>query len=207
MNTLIKAEEIVNTGIFRPAPVTARFDINIISPHVADSEERFVVPVLGINLYDDMVLNQNTAISNYNPDVGAIVQKFPLFPFYETLWTKYLMRYVANCVFYESLPFIVLQVSSKGMFVNNSEFAQNGGVQGAKFMQDTILQRIDSQKELILDYLCKNKADFPLFDSEKKCPCNNEEECGACDCNCGILGGCERCNKVYKNNKLNILFY
>jgi len=205
MNTLIKPEEIVNTGIFRPAPVTARFDINIISPHVSDAEERFVVGLLGINLYDDMVLNQNTLVSNYNPDAGAIVQKFPLFPFYEALWTKYLMRYVANCVFYESLPFIVMQVSSKGMFVNNSEFAQNGGVQGAKFMQDTILQRIDSQKELILEYLCKSKADFALFDSAKKCPCN--EDCGDCDCDCGIIGGCEKCNKVYKNNKLNILFY
>jgi hypothetical protein len=206
MNTLIKPEEIVNTGIFRPAPVTARFDINQISPHIQDAEERFVVGVLGNDLYDDMVLNQNPLVSNYNPDAGAIVQKFPLFPFYEALWIKYLMRYVANSVYYESLPFITMQVSSKGIYTNNSEFAQNSGVQGAKFMQDTILQRIDSQKELIIDYLCKNKADFTLFDSAKKCPCNNDE-CGDCDCNCGIIGGCEKCSKVYKNNKLNIIFY
>jgi hypothetical protein len=205
METLIRAEEVVNTGTFRPAPVTARFDINQISPHLKDAEERFLQGVLGTDLYEDMIASQNTSISNYNPDVGVIVQKFPLFPIYETIWTKYLLRFIANAVYYEALPFIVVQVSSKGAFINNSEIAQNGGIQGAKFMQDTILQRIDSQKELILEYLCKNKSDFPLFEADKKC----NDGCNDCmDCDCGDVNNCRTCNdKIYKNNKLNIIFY
>jgi hypothetical protein len=75
--SLIKPQEVVNTGIYRAAPVNTRFDINIISPHIQSAEERFILPILKKDLYDDMVLNQNPLVSNYNPDAGPIVLKFP----------------------------------------------------------------------------------------------------------------------------------
>lgn len=102
METLIKPGEVVNTGIYRPAPVTARFDVNQISPHIKDAEERFLQPLLGVALYDDMILQQNVLESNYNPSVGAIVNKFvgPAPVIYETFWYQYLMRYTAYAVFY-----------------------------------------------------------------------------------------------------------
>ncbi len=73
MQTLIKPQEVVNTGLYRAAPVNARFDINLISPYILSTEERFLIPVLGRAFYDDLVAEQNTAVSNYNPDAGALV--------------------------------------------------------------------------------------------------------------------------------------
>lgn len=209
MQTLIKPAEVVNTGIYRPAPVTARFDINQISPHIQSAEERFILPILGKDLYEDMILQQNANESNYNPNVGAIVQKFPTNAIYEAFWVNYLMRYVAYSVYYEVLPFLAMQVSSKGIYQNDSEFAQNTGVTGVRFLQDNMMQRIDNLSPLIENYLCENKDDFPLYNS-KNCPC--DDECGNCDtfCHCGYYEKtghhCHSCT-TNKNTSTNILFY
>jgi hypothetical protein len=109
-----------------------------------------------------------------------------------------------------------MNVTSKGIFTNDSEFAQNGGIQGMKFMQDTMMQRMENLKEIIFHYLCENKSVYPLFNS-KKCPCHS---CGDCesDCGCGnngnwctcgnysMFGFCRSC-KMHKNNSSNIIFY
>jgi hypothetical protein len=210
MTTLIKPQEVVNGGIFRPAPTNARFDINLIAPHILTAEERFLIPILGQALYDDMVAEQNAAVSNYNPDAGALVDKFiaPAPVAYETLWTKYLLRYLGYVVYYQSLPFIGVQVSSKGVFYNDSEFASNGGEKSIKFLQDTMLQNIDNLRELIKTYLCDNKGSYPLFDA-KDCPCSSSDDCG-CECHCGYYNQfgipCKTC-KTGKNTSTNILFY
>jgi len=214
---LIKPQEVVNTGIYRAALVNARFDINQISPHIQSAEERHLIHILGTALYNDMVLVQNTAVSNYNPDAGALVDKFPADPNYETLWTMYLLRFNSYIVWYEALPFITMNVTSKGIYQNDSEFATNGGLSAMKFMQDTMMQRMENLKDIIKDYLCQNKASYPLFNSSH-CPCGS---CGSCEsecgcgagaghwCNCGaygMYGFCRTC-KRHKNNSTNIIFY
>ena len=215
MQTLIKPQEVVNTGLYRAAPVNARFDINLISPYILSTEERFLIPVLGRAFYDDLVAEQNTAVSNYNPDAGALVNKFvpPAPAPYETLWVSYLLRYAAYTVYYEALPFITFQVASKGIFLNDSEFAQNGGAQAFKIMQDNMMQKIDNLKEYLVKFLCQNKGDYPLFDAKKHCPCDS----GCDDCGCGsnpylcnyysIYGVyCNSCQNK-RNPSTNIIFY
>ena len=156
--SLIKPQEVVNTGIYRAAPVNTRFDINIISPHIQSAEERFVVPILGMSLYNDMVFYQNPNVSNYNPDAGLIVKKFPTVSAYEDLWEKYLLRFIGYVIYYEALPYLTFQVSSKGIFTNDSEFASNGGLASVKFMQDNTLQKIDNLLEhLYLHFLAVPK--------------------------------------------------
>lgn len=205
MQTLIKAGEVVNTGVYRPAPTTARFDVNQIAPHILSAEERFLLPILGEDLYNDLVLNQNAAESNYNPSVGAIVLKFPTDPVYEALWTKYLMRYTAYSVYYEVLPYLTIQVSSKGIYQNDSEFAQNAGISGVRFLQDNTMQKIDNLKILLESYLCENKTDLPLFNA-KNCPC--DDDCDACFCGYYEMTGkrCTTC-ETGKNSSTNIIFY
>lgn len=209
MQTLIKPAEVVNTGVYRPAPTTARFDVNVIAPQVLSAEERWLLPVLGRDLYDDLVSNQNPLESNYNPAVGATVPKFiaPAPAAYEALWTSYLMRYTAFAVFYEVLPFLAVQVTTKGLYQNDSEFAQNAGIGGVRFLQDNMMQKLDNLKPLLIEYLCNNKADLPLYDS-KDCPCNDCEECEYCTCGYYAQTGksCRTC-EAGKNSSTNILFY
>jgi len=208
MATLIKPAEVVNGGIYRGAPTNARFDQTLISPHLDSTEERFVIDLLGEDLYLDMVSKQNAAVSNYNPDIGAIVPKFPTEAAYETLWTKYLLRYISYATYHEILPFITIQTSSKGIFANGSEFADNAGIAGAKYLQDAMMKRIDDLRPKIEKYLCDNKADYPLFD-DADCPCDDCDGCTT-SCHCGywqMYGKPCRTCKTGLNSSTKIIFY
>jgi hypothetical protein len=203
--TLIKPIEVVTDGIFRPSNLSTNFDQNLISPYIALAEEANTVRILGVDLYEDMILNQNPLPSNYNPNAGAIVLKFPTVPEYELLWTKFLLRYEGLIVVNYALPFIGLQTSTQGVLLKNTEFAENAGIEGIKFLQDTIQKPIDDLEPRIKDYLCKNKGDFEKFDSSV-CPCNEE----ASSCKCGYYEEykkpCKLC-KIGRDSSTKIIFY
>jgi hypothetical protein len=203
--TLIKPIEVVTDGIFRPSNLSTNFDQNLIAPYIALAEEANTVRILGVDLYEDMILNQNPLPSNYNPNAGAIVLKFPTVPEYELLWTKFLLRYEGLIVVNYALPFIGLQTSTQGVLLKNTEFAENAGIEGIKFLQDTIQKPIDDLEPRIKDYLCKNKGDFEKFDSSV-CPCNEE----ASSCKCGYYEEykkpCKLC-KIGRDSSTKIIFY
>ena len=203
--TLIKPIEVVTDGIFRPSNLSTNFDQNLISPYIALAEEANTVRILGVDLYEDMILNQNPLPSNYNPNAGAIVLKFPTVPEYELLWTKFLLRYEGLIVVNYALPFIGLQTSTQGVLLKNTEFAENAGIEGIKFLQDTIQKPIDDLEPRIKDYLCKNKGDFEKFDSSV-CPCNEETS----SCKCGYYEEykkpCKLC-KIGRDSSTKIIFY
>jgi len=217
-DTLIKAQEVVTDGIFRPAAVTTNFDQNLISPHIADAEINNVIRLLGISLYDDMVANQNPIPSNYNPDAGALVQKFPTNSAYEALWVKYLLRYEGLIVYVTALPFIGLQTTPQGVLKMNTEYAENTGMEGVKFLQNEIQRRIDNLEPLIEAYLCDNAADFPKFDEEKRCnSCKDHNPYEYHDydysyCSCGYTDKhnntkhCPTCKRGRQSSN-NIIFY
>lgn len=210
MAALIKPAEVINGGIFKAAPLNNRFDQTLISPHILPAELRYLPKLLGQDLYDDMISKQNASVSNYNINVGAIVQKFPTEAAYETLWTKYLLLFVGSIVFNQSLPYINTQVGSQGVFFNDSEFAANAGIQGVKYLQTENQKTIDDLEGIIKDYLCDNKADFTLFD-DKDCPCCDDCNDGCGDnCHCGYWNkyfkACPTCKRG-KNSSSKIIFY
>lgn len=176
MATLIKPEEVVNNGIVRPAPLTARFDEQLIAAHIQVAEEKHIVPVLGRDFYDALVAAQNTSACNYLPPL-PLVDKFPSDPLYETLWVGYLYQLVARAVYLTSLPYIALQTGANGIYLNNSEYSQNAGVQGVKMLQDTERDNVLSMRQATLDFLCRNYTDYPLFDADENCEtCNQVEQ-------------------------------
>jgi hypothetical protein len=202
--TLIKAEEVVTNGIFRPSNLSTNFDQNLIAPYIALAEEGNTVRILGVDLYEDMILNQNPLPSNYNPNAGAIVLKFPTNTAYENLWTKFLLRYEGLIVVNYALPFIGLQTSTQGVLLKNTEFAENAGIEGIKFLQDTIQKPIDNLEPRIQDFLCKNKGDYLKFDSSK-CPCKDNVSCS-----CGYYEEHKKPCKLCTNRRdssTKIIFY
>lgn len=202
--TLIKAEEVVTNGIFRPSNLSTNFDQNLIAPYIALAEEGNTVRILGVDLYEDMILNQNPLPSNYNPNAGAIVLKFPTNAAYENLWTKYLLRYEGLITVNYALPFIGLQTSTQGVLLKNTEFAENAGIEGIKFLQDTIQKPIDDLEPRIEYFLCKNKGDYLKFDSSK-CPCKDNVSCS-----CGYYEEHKKPCKLCTNRRdssTKIIFY
>ncbi len=189
--TLIKVKEVVNTGIVKATPKSSRFDASLLSPWIAIAEQRFLRSFICDAFYEEMIVTMNPLDSNYNINLGPIVLKFPTNTALETLWTQYLLPYISLSVYYVALPNITLQTGSNGLFLNNTEFAQNAGIDGLKFMQNVQLQNLEDLKPIIITYLCKNEALYPLFCREGVC----EEEC---------LGG----EKVHQSGRdLGIQFY
>ena len=171
MATLIQANEVINGGALRPSPANVRFDPALISPHIQDAERAHLLPLLGADLYARLLSQKNTAVCNYNPVLGPIVKAFPdvADAALESLWVEHLYSFAAWAVVYEALPFIGLQTGSGGVFTMNTEYANNEGVKGVAYTQDSMRRRLDIKAEAMRAYLCENKADFPEYDT-KDCP-------------------------------------
>lgn len=162
--TLIKASEVVNGGILRPAPAGSRFDAHLVSAHIYDAEQRFVVPVLTSAFHVTLMAAQSTAASQYNSSLGATAAKFTSTA-YESLWTGHLREYCAAAVLYEAMPWISLQVGANGLYFNDNQFGQNAGLAGAKFMQDTLLQKIEVKRKRLEQFLCSCAANLTGFNT------------------------------------------
>lgn len=175
--TLIKASEVVNGGILRPTPADARFDAHLISAHIHDAEQRFLVPVLTSAFHVDLIAAQSSAASQYNTALGSTAVKFSNSS-YEALWTKHLREYTSAAVLYEALPWISMQIGANGIYLNDSQFGQNAGLAGAKFLQDTLLQKIEVKKKALQQFLCTCAANLDGFNTSavNYCPsgCDNE---------------------------------
>lgn len=174
--TLIQPHEVVNGGVLKATPANVRFDITLIAQHIQDAEELHVLPILGADLLADMRTKKAGAVSQYNTDVAPLVPAFADADdaAYEALWKAHLMRFCAWAVYYEALPFLAVSVGVNGLYQTKTEYADNVGTVGAKFLQDQVRRRLESMRSAIETYLCANKSDFPLWDSSA-CP-NSECE-------------------------------
>ncbi|MCK5640834.1 MAG: hypothetical protein KAJ19_08555 [Gammaproteobacteria bacterium] len=182
--TLISANEVVNGGIVRPAPFNSRFDAQLLAPNLLLAEERFLVPILCRNFYEDLIAQKTTDASNYNSSVGPIVPKFGTNPDYETLWKQHLQESAARAVFISSLDDIVLQTGSNGLFINNSQFAESAGIEGMRTKEDRQLEKINLLINRMQRFLCKNNDLYPLWPYDKfckQCGCSCTDECGCED--------------------------
>jgi len=197
--TLISANEVVNSGVFRGSPLTTRFDINLIAPFVKVAEVRFVENVLCRDFYNELIAAKTTDVANYNDAIGAIVPKFSNNPEFEELWRNYLYYYISYSVFYLALPTIANQVTSSGVMNLSTEYADNAGVEGAKAIQKSTLENIDALESAMLDFICANRASkYPSY-PKKLCI----ENCGSCE-------DCESYDEVSakkKNKRFGVVFY
>lgn len=174
---LIQATEVINGGVTRPAPVDVRFDALLLSPHIQDAESRFVVGILTQNFYDVLEAEKSATASNYNSSLGATAQAFPSAAAYETLWTEHLRDFCAVAVLYEAMPFVGLQIQSGGLYLNEATYGQNAGLPGIKFMQDTLMAKLEVKAERLKAWLCSCAAALEGFEPSATdyCPCSGGE--------------------------------
>jgi hypothetical protein len=200
---IIQASEVVNGGIVRPVPTTARFDSMLLSTHIQSAELKFIKPDLCAAFYEDLIAQKNPVPSNYNPDVGPIVLAYPGNADYEALWTSYLLALDSYAVFYIALPFIAVQTGTNGLYLNDSQFGEQAGTRGAKYLQDAVLDNhIEPLREAMLDFLCDNAANYPLFPVDIKC---KSCSCSCANGQCQDLTTCRKKGPISK--KLGIFLY
>lgn len=176
VRTLIKANEIVNQGILKAAPLSNRFDASLLSPHLDMAESRFLKTFINSEFYEDLLLQRNTNQINYNSKIGTIEVGFPSNADYEELFSQYLYPYITRSVVYEAYPFIAVQIGSNGLFLNDNGYGQNSGVKTMNMYRDSMLQTLIGSKVDIIDYLCTNKDKYPLWDDSEYCgECNDKK--------------------------------
>lgn len=155
---LIQASEITQGGIARPAPTDIRFDNALVSPHIQTAEWFWVEPVLGAGFYEALQNEKGTSSAFTTPE-------------YQTLWDNHLKSLCSNAAIYEAVPFVVMQLGSNGLYLNNQDYGSNAGMDGVKFYQDTLRTRIQRQQERLKEWLCTSAASLPDFDSSAaNCP-------------------------------------
>lgn len=149
---LIQASEVVQGGIARPTPADVRLDQALIAPHIEAAEYRWVLPALGKDFYDALTAEKGASTAFATPA-------------YQTLWGTHLKALCANASLYEAAPFIVIQAGSNGLYLNGNEYGQTAGIDGLKFYQDTLKQRIEVSQRRMRDWLCSCAAALPGFTS------------------------------------------
>ena len=165
MAQLIQPLEVIQGGTGRPSPADIRLDKNLVSPHIKDAEFRWVRPYLGEDFYNALTTEKGTS-SAFTTDA------------YQDLWDEHLKELCATSVLYETAPYLTIQAGTNGLFTINNEYGNNVGIEGAKFYQDTLLQRIQTKRERMKEWLCASAANLPDFaPSAIGCPSS-----AGCDC-------------------------
>ena len=150
MSNLIQPLEVIQGGTARPSPADIRLDKSLVSPHIQAAEWRWVRPALGDDFY--------TALTEEKGESSAFTTSA-----YQTLWDTHLKKLCANSTLYEAAPYIVMQLGTNGLYLIDNEYGQNAGMDGVKFYQDTLRQRITLEQSMMKDWLCASAANLTAF--------------------------------------------
>lgn len=178
-NTLIQAKEITNGGILRIAPQNQQFNPDLLVPQIWIAEQTHVVDVLGVELYEDLKLQKNGVISNYNENCGCPIQQaYPDNNCYEDFWKAMLKRLCGIAVVYESLPFLWVKITNNGLAMNSTSHFESTDAKGLGVIQEAMRTQLTTLRELSKKYIKDNSSCFPLA-----CCVGCGNSCGNCSCN------------------------
>jgi len=122
-------------------------DDNLVkSTYMRVAELKHVRPVLGETLYDDIDTNAS--------GTG-----------YSTLKSLYLDDVIAYYTVYESLPFIQLQITDKGLMVNTSETSNQATSEQRAELRNSILSQANVLRDRMMEYIKDNVTTYTLYDS------------------------------------------
>lgn len=128
--------------------ISENIDVKYIVPYIVTSQVMFVEPLLGIAL-DTYLKNQITGgtLSGYD----------------ERLVKYYIRPYAVYTAFIESLPFISMKITSKGIVKQASENSEAATTDDINWLTTKGKDKQSAYKALLLDYLECNADKFPLY--------------------------------------------
>ena len=178
---LISATEVVNQGIVKGGIGTMRFDSSLIAPYIIDGVNKEIKLMLRCKCVGAQNRDAffNLLKNSRKPEDCNYLAPFngPLVTAYEdanleTLWVEHLFKYASMAVYNVALPFIANQVTSLGVMQISSSHGENQGPQGAKYIKDNIQQLLGLRFSEMVDYLCENSSNYPLFCKKCFCGCD-----------------------------------
>jgi hypothetical protein len=79
---------------------------------------------------------------------------------YATLINSYLKELIAFYTLYESLPFLNVQVTDKGIMINDSETANQGSSAQRAELRMAVLSMAEALKNDTIEYMKENESDY-----------------------------------------------
>jgi hypothetical protein len=192
LNNLMRPVLITAPEVVFHAPTKHTLDVRTIEQSIIVAEERLIRPVLGYDFYEALVAQKNVDIISDNiSSIQTLAGSDPIFQAgdianaferlsvaNQKLWKMHLWKLVAECVVMLATPEGFVQFSSEGIVHTNptagpltSGNTITPGLQSVKWAMDKkMMDRIDPLTEAMHQWICRNKADYPLY--ERECDCD-----------------------------------
>ena len=128
-------------------------------PYIYTSQDFYIEDRLGIDLLDELKTQKDT-------NTLTVLN--------QTLLNGNLTKAIVYYTLYEALPFIHTRIENKGVTVNkeDTQEAVDENILADRGLK--IKLKADAYMKKVIDYLEKNKTDYPLYISED-CGCNINE--------------------------------
>lgn len=143
---------LINGELFKlHSPITANTDLTEFVPYLAIAQELYIAPLLGESLMSQLiseVSNNNLSAANSR----LIVKIAPALSFY---------------AIYQGLPFHWASIVNKGITIRESENSKGVNINDVAQLRRWIRDDAEIFVQLLIDYLCKQSSDFPLWKPDR----------------------------------------
>lgn len=159
MSEIVRPYTIINEAYFKAyCPVPMNFNMEEILPFFNVAEELWLIDVLGIPLYNELLeqVNENN-VTELN----------------STLLLK-IYPYLSFAICYEALPFIGYHFSEVGVTKGKSENSDSVSINDMNYISTTLRNQVELLKKYLKKFLDDNAELYPLYTPTGSC----------CECKC-----------------------
>lgn len=123
---------------------------DLLKPHILMAQTRYILPVLGTDLYNALQTKINGGSVSGN---------------YETLLEDYVQPSLVHYAFALAIPFIRVRVSNNHVSVMTSEQSTPASIQDVRQLTNASLDVANFNRERLIEYLLHNQSLFPEYTS------------------------------------------
>lgn len=141
---------IINEKYFKKySPIPLNYDLSEIMNYIGVAEKIWVIPVIGIKLYDEI---QKQVDENSLSDENS------------TLLTEGgLWQYLAFATCLESLAFIWANFSEVGITLGKSDNSESVTLKDITYIEQNLRRQVEVLKESLIMWLNSHSKSFPLY--------------------------------------------
>ena len=158
MSEIIRDWTLINDAYFQEySPLPFNYNLEEIRPYYKVAEELWVVPIIGVALYNELIqqVNENN-VTELN----------------STLLLK-IYAYEAIAITFEALPFCSYHISEVGITKGKSENSDSVSINDVNFISSHLRNQLELLKKYLKKFLDDNAELYPLY-RPTGTPCNCE---------------------------------
>jgi len=141
------------TYIKTNSPMSKNVDEEVIAPILITAQEKYIIPVLGTHLYEDL---QNVLEAYINS--GTTISSS-----YITLINDYIKPLQNHYSLYELVPYLNYKMTNISVAKKASEFSQPTAVDEMNYLRNTIKSTAQFYADRLVKFLEANYATYPKY--------------------------------------------